>query len=78
MLIPFYAFRIMAGAGAAIMLLAFWGLWLALRGKMTPQNDRPNKWFLRATIFAASCRISRSGPAGGRARSAASLGWSTA
>ena len=40
MLIPFYSFRIMAGAGAALMLLAFWGLWLALRGKMTRAQHR--------------------------------------
>jgi cytochrome bd ubiquinol oxidase subunit I len=51
MLIPFYAFRIMAGAGAALMLLAFWGLWLALRGKMTAQKIVGNKWFLRFTVL---------------------------
>ena len=51
MLIPFYAFRIMAGAGAALMLLAFWGLWLALRGKMAPQTIVGNKWFLRSTVL---------------------------
>jgi cytochrome bd ubiquinol oxidase subunit I len=51
MLIPFYAFRIMAGAGAVIFLLALWGLWLALRGKMAPLAIGRNKWFLRFTIF---------------------------
>src|ERR1700686_3818224 len=50
MLIPFYSFRIMAGAGAALMLLAFWGLWLAVRGKMAPLTIVYNKWFLRATV----------------------------
>jgi cytochrome d ubiquinol oxidase subunit I len=50
-LVPFYAFRVMAGCGAAIMLLAFWGLWLALRGKMAPLEIVYNKWFLRATIL---------------------------
>jgi len=51
MLIPFYSFRIMAGAGAALMLLAFWGLWLALRGKLGVHTIDRNKWFLRFTIL---------------------------
>jgi cytochrome bd ubiquinol oxidase subunit I len=51
MVVPFYAFRIMSAAGAAIMLLAFWGLWLALRGKMAPSAIVRSKWFLRATVF---------------------------
>ena len=51
MLIPFYSFRIMAGVGAALMLLAFWGLWLAVRGKMSPQKIVGNKWFLRFTVL---------------------------
>jgi cytochrome bd ubiquinol oxidase subunit I len=50
--VPFYSFRIMAGAGFALMLFAFWGLWLALRGKMAPLAISRNKWFLRAAIFA--------------------------
>jgi cytochrome bd ubiquinol oxidase subunit I len=51
MLIPFYAFRIMAGAGGVIFLLALWGLWLAVRGKMTAQSVVGHRWFLRFTIF---------------------------
>jgi cytochrome bd ubiquinol oxidase subunit I len=51
MLIPFYAFRVMAGAGAVIFLLALWGLWLALRGKMAVQNIVSQRWFLRFTIL---------------------------
>jgi len=50
-LIPFYGFRIMAGAGAVIFLLALWGLWLAVRGKMTAESIVSHKWFLRFTIF---------------------------
>ncbi|HTJ89002.1 MAG TPA: cytochrome ubiquinol oxidase subunit I [Acidocella sp.] len=49
-LIPFYAFRIMAGIGTVFMLLAFWGLFLAVRGKMAVQNIIDNKWFLRAAV----------------------------
>jgi cytochrome bd ubiquinol oxidase subunit I len=49
--IPFYAFRIMAGAGAVLMLFAFWGLWLTLRGKLTAHRIADSKWFLRAAIF---------------------------
>jgi cytochrome bd ubiquinol oxidase subunit I len=51
MLIPFYSFRIMAGIGALLMLLAFWGLWLAVRGKMTAHNIVASKWFLRFTVL---------------------------
>ncbi|GAN80628.1 cytochrome ubiquinol oxidase subunit I [Acidocella aminolytica] len=50
MLIPFYAFRVMAGAGAAIMLLAFWGLWIALRRGFTVERVAQHRWFLRAAI----------------------------
>ncbi len=51
MLIPFYSFRIMSAAGAALMLLALWGLWLTLRGKFSAHTIDRNKWFLRFTIF---------------------------
>jgi cytochrome bd ubiquinol oxidase subunit I len=50
-LVPFYAFRIMAGAGAALMLLALWGLWLGLRGKFAAHVIGRHKWFLRFTIL---------------------------
>ena len=50
--IPFYAFRVMAAAGAALMLLAFWGLVLALRGKLGAARIAQQRWFLRATIAA--------------------------
>ncbi len=49
-LIPFYAFRVMAGAGAAIMLLAFWGLWIALRQGFSVERIARHRWFLRAAI----------------------------
>ena len=51
--IPFYAFRVMVAAGGALMLLAFWGLYLALRGKLSAARIAQQRWFLRATIFAA-------------------------
>jgi cytochrome bd ubiquinol oxidase subunit I len=51
MLIPFYSFRVMAGAGAVLMLLAFWGLWLTFRGEMTASEIVGHKWFLRFTIL---------------------------
>ncbi|HTQ70648.1 MAG TPA: cytochrome ubiquinol oxidase subunit I [Acidocella sp.] len=50
--IPFYAFRVMAAAGAALMLLAFWGLYLALRGRLGAARIAQQRWFLRATIAA--------------------------
>nr|WP_295742269.1 cytochrome ubiquinol oxidase subunit I [uncultured Acidocella sp.] len=51
-LIPFYAFRVMAGAGAALVLLALWGLALALRGRLGVANIARQRWFLRAVIAA--------------------------
>ena len=48
--IPFYAFRVMAAAGGALMLLAFWGLWLAVRGGFSAQRIARHRWFLRATM----------------------------
>ena len=51
MLVPFYAFRIMSAAGAALMLLAFWGVFLAVRGKLSAQKIVGDKWFLRFTVF---------------------------
>ena len=49
--IPFYAFRVMIAAGFAIMLFAFWGAWLALRGRMSVEKIVLNPWFLRAAIL---------------------------
>ncbi|MDB5858060.1 MAG: cytochrome ubiquinol oxidase subunit [Ramlibacter sp.] len=33
-LVPFFAFRIMVGAGILMLALAWWGSWLALRGRL--------------------------------------------
>ena len=51
---PFYAFRAMAGVGGALFLLALWGVWLALRGKLTLAKASGNKWFLRAVVFSVA------------------------
>lgn len=50
--IPFYAFRVMVAAGGALMLLAFWGLYLALRGRLSVARITSQRWFLRAVIAA--------------------------
>ncbi|HEX3983022.1 MAG TPA: cytochrome ubiquinol oxidase subunit I [Acidisoma sp.] len=50
-LIPFYAFRVMAAAGGALMLLAFWGTWLILRRRFTVDAIAGNRLFLWAAIF---------------------------
>jgi cytochrome bd ubiquinol oxidase subunit I len=52
--IPFYAFRVMSGVGALVFLLALWGAWLALRGRLSAAAVSGNKWFLRAVIGAVA------------------------
>ena len=47
---PFYAFRAMAGIGGALLLLALWGAWLALRGQLSAAKVARNRWFLRAVV----------------------------
>ena len=49
--VPFYAFRAMAGAGAALMLFAFWGGWLILRGRFGIDAIAGNRLFLWAAIL---------------------------
>lgn len=51
-LVPFYAFRVMVAAGGALMLFAFWGLWLALRGRLSAARIAGSRLFLRAAILA--------------------------
>jgi cytochrome d ubiquinol oxidase subunit I len=50
-LVPFYAFRVMAAAGAALMLFAFWGAWLILRGRFAADAIVRNRLFLWAAIL---------------------------
>lgn len=49
--IPFYSFRVMVAAGFGVLLFALWGVWLALRGRLSPQAVGGNRWFLRAAIL---------------------------
>jgi cytochrome bd ubiquinol oxidase subunit I len=49
--IPFYAFRIMAAAGGALMLFAFWGGWLILRGRFRADTLGRNRIFLWAAVL---------------------------
>jgi cytochrome bd ubiquinol oxidase subunit I len=49
--VPFYAFRVMAGAGVALVLFAFWGGWLVLRDRFDPEALRRNRLFLLAAIL---------------------------
>ena len=48
--VPFYAFRVMVAAGFALVPLAFWGLFLLLRGRLGAQNVTAQRWFLRAVL----------------------------
>ncbi len=46
--IPFFAFRIMVGAGLVMLGIVLAGLWLRLRGKLYDRD-----WFLRALMWAS-------------------------
>ncbi len=50
--LPFYAFRIMVGAGFALLALALWTLWVWRRGGLDPERVSARKWLLRAWIAA--------------------------
>jgi cytochrome d ubiquinol oxidase subunit I len=47
-IIPFFAFRIMVGAGLAMLGIVLAGLWLRLRRRLYDSD-----WFLRALMFAS-------------------------
>jgi cytochrome d ubiquinol oxidase subunit I len=51
--VPFYSFRAMVAAGMFMMLVAFWGGWLALRRRLAASTIAGNTWFLRTLIFSA-------------------------
>lgn len=46
-LIPFFAFRIMVAMGLIMLVIAYWGNWLRLRGRLEQR-----RWFLWATFLA--------------------------
>ncbi|MGZ2488133.1 cytochrome d ubiquinol oxidase subunit I [Rhizobium pisi] len=50
-LVPFYAFRVMAGIGGLLVLVAIWGVLLAYKGRLEVREVASNKWFLRAVIL---------------------------
>ncbi|GAB0114565.1 cytochrome ubiquinol oxidase subunit I [Acidisoma sp. C75] len=52
-LVPFYGFRVMVAAGGALMLFAFWGLWLIVTGRFKVERISNNRLFLWAAIVAA-------------------------
>ncbi|HTJ58950.1 MAG TPA: cytochrome ubiquinol oxidase subunit I [Devosiaceae bacterium] len=49
--IPFYSFRVMAGIGGFLLLVALWGTWLAATGRLSIRRVASNKWFLRAVVL---------------------------
>lgn len=51
--IPFYSFRVMVAAGMFMMLVAFWGGWLAFRKRLSAASITANRWFLRTVVFSA-------------------------
>ncbi|MDD2878535.1 MAG: cytochrome ubiquinol oxidase subunit I [Acidiphilium sp.] len=51
--IPFYSFRIMVAIGMFLSLVAVWGVWLAIRGRLAVKAIAGNKWFLRTLVFSA-------------------------
>jgi len=52
-LIPFYSFRVMVAIGMFLVLVTFWGLSLALRGKLSVERITGNRLFLRILVFSA-------------------------
>ncbi|MBJ3816650.1 cytochrome ubiquinol oxidase subunit I [Shimwellia pseudoproteus] len=48
--VPFYAFRIMAGIGGVLAILAIWGVWLIWRGRFTLAQIASHRWFLLSAI----------------------------
>ena len=51
--IPFYSFRVMVAIGGFLFLVALWGAYLALRGRLSAATVSRNKWFLRVLVFSA-------------------------
>lgn len=50
--IPFYAFRVMIAIGFFLVLVAFWGGWLAWKGRLSEgARAARNTWFLRVAVF---------------------------
>ncbi|MEE3503820.1 cytochrome ubiquinol oxidase subunit I [Acidiphilium acidophilum] len=51
--VPFYSFRVMVAAGMFMMLVAFWGGWLAIRPNSFLAEIPQNRLFLRVVVFSA-------------------------
>ncbi|MGC9270485.1 cytochrome ubiquinol oxidase subunit I [Acidiphilium sp.] len=51
--VPFYSFRIMVAIGMFLILVAFWGGWLALRRRFSLAVVGQNKLFLRTLVVSA-------------------------
>ncbi|MCX6353439.1 MAG: cytochrome ubiquinol oxidase subunit I [Candidatus Aureabacteria bacterium] len=49
--LPFYAFRIMAVLGIGIFFLMLWTVWDWLRGLLSPERAATRKWLLRCWLF---------------------------
>ena len=49
--VPFYGFRVMAAAGGVLMLFAFWGGWLILRGRFSVERIFKQRLFLWSAIL---------------------------
>ncbi|RJS92185.1 cytochrome ubiquinol oxidase subunit I [Salinisphaera sp. Q1T1-3] len=48
--VPFYGFRVMVAIGVLLALLAFWGVRLIYKGRLTALGVTETRWFLRAAI----------------------------
>lgn len=49
--VPFYAFRVMAAAGGALVLFAFWGGWLAWRRRLDLEQVTQSRLFLWTAVL---------------------------
>jgi len=50
-LVPFYAFRVMAAAGGVLVLFALWGAWIMLRRRLSDDALASKRLFLWAAIL---------------------------
>jgi cytochrome d ubiquinol oxidase subunit I len=49
--VPFYAFRVMAAAGGVLVLFALWGAWIMLRRRLTDEALVRKRLFLWAAVL---------------------------
>ncbi|AOU97922.1 cytochrome D ubiquinol oxidase subunit I [Acidihalobacter yilgarnensis] len=52
-LLPFYSFRVMVAIGFFLFIVALWGAYLILRGRLDSQTAHSHRGYLRILVFSA-------------------------